>query len=228
MIESIFAAVKCSSSIPVVIFENCWTKAVVMMLIVSQIALFCPGALGVTSGKIVMSQASQVAAAQATVSFVALAPIPSNGSITLQFPFGRNGDGKMPFLGTMYGWAIGMDIAIQAVNLLVDGVTIVYMIDDGTYTKQVTLHPDPEQQNRYYAGSLSQFNPNDWNSYSIGRGIPGDPHHSSMPYQIRSQPAPIEDYLPFIGTTGKCDISYPSVGSASTSFIRNGKITITL
>ncbi len=198
------------------------------MLIVSQMALFCPGAVGVTSGKIVMSQVSQVAAAQATVSFVALAPIPSNGSITLQFPFGRNSDGKMPFLGTMYGWAITGDIPIQAVNLLVDGVTIVYMIDDGSYTKQVTLHPDPEQQNRYYAGPLAQFNPNDWNSYVIGRGYPGDPHHSSTPYQIRNQPVPIADYLPFIGTTGKCDISHPSLGSVSTSFIRNGNITITV
>jgi hypothetical protein len=228
MIEGISSALKCTSSIPVAMFENCWTKAVAMMLIVSQIALFCPGALGVASGKIVMSQASEVAAAQATVSFVTLAPIPSNGSITLQFPFGRNGDGKMPFLGTMYGWAIGMDIPIQAVNLLVDGVTIVYMIDDGTYTKQVTLHPDPEQQNRYYAGSLSQFNPNHWNSYTVGRGVPGDPDHSSMPYQIRNQPTPITDYLPFIGSTGKCDISHPSLGSVSTSFIRNGNITITL
>ena len=93
--------------------------------------MFIPGVLGVTSVSFTLSQTLQVAASQATISFVTSESIPSGGSITMRFPFGNYGNGTMSFLGIMDGEAIGNNgIPLHAVNLLADGVTLLNIVED--------------------------------------------------------------------------------------------------
>jgi hypothetical protein len=61
----------------------------------------------------------------------------------------------------MYGPWISADIPVQATKMLSNNV-IVYMIQQGTYTKMVTS----DGQEKYYTGNISDFNPSKWNSYS--------------------------------------------------------------
>jgi hypothetical protein len=201
-----------------------FTEAFVMLLLAAQIAFFVPCVHGVDSGRIItLSKISQVAASQATISFATSTSIPSGGSITLQFPFGRYGNGTMAYLGTMYGAAISPsgngEKALDAVNLLLDGVTIISIIrDTGTsYTKLVIQNP---YTTKNYQGEIDAFNPNNWNTYSGGLA-----DAATAGYRIKNQPFPIVDYLPFIGSTGICGVG--SVSATTSSFIRNGTIIIT-
>jgi hypothetical protein len=65
------------------------------------------GSILVTAVVFTLSQIHQVAASQATISFGTTESIPSGGSITMRFPFGRYGNGTMSVLGIMDGWSIG-------------------------------------------------------------------------------------------------------------------------
>lgn len=61
----------------------------------------------------------------------------------------------------MYGpWITGSDIA-TSIKFLDDG-RAVYMIQDDGYTKMVS----EDNQEKYYQGNISDFNPANWNSYS--------------------------------------------------------------
>ena len=63
-------------------------------------------------------------------------------------------------MAIMYGSWIGSDNATEIKFL--DNGQAVYMFYDGYYTKMVS----EDNQEKYYQGNLSQFNPANWNSYS--------------------------------------------------------------
>jgi hypothetical protein len=202
------------------------SQASALLLILAQFALLIPGSLSTSprTGQIVLSRVTQAAATQATISFETFASVPSGGSITLQFPFGRYGNGTTSLLGVMHGPSINVqgngEKAVEAVNLLSDGVTVVYMTQDGGLTKVVSLDP---YTNKNYTGSISQFNPTQWNTYNGGRTDP-----ASAGYLLKDQTNPLDDYMPFIGSTGSCGVSSFSLGSASSSFVRNGNVIISM
>jgi hypothetical protein len=197
------------------------SEASALLLILAHIALLIPGSLSTSprTGNIILSRVTEAAATQATISFETFASVPSGGSITLQFPFGRYGNGTTSLLGVMHVQGSG-EKAVEAVNLLTDGVTVVYLTQDGGLTKVVSLDP---YTNKNYTGSISQFNPTQWNSYNGG---PTDP--ASAGYMLKDQPTPLDDYMPFIGSTGSCGVSTFSLGSSSSSFVRNGNVIIVM
>jgi hypothetical protein len=203
--------------------RNRLSQASVLLLALAQFALFIPEShcsdAATRTGKIVLSRVTQSAAAQATISFETSVSIPSGVAITLQFPFGRFGNGTMPLLGMIHGPSAN-EKAVEAVNLLSDGVTVVYMVQDSGLTKIVSLDPFT---NKNFSGTIGQFNPAQWNAYGGGLANP-----TSAEYMIKDRPASVEDYLPFIGSTGSCGVSSFSLGSASSSHVRNGNVTITM
>jgi len=76
----------------------------------------------------------------------------------------------------MYGSGIGGDFAVQATRYLNDG-RIVYMVEGGIYTKMITL----DRESRYYTGKISDFNANNWSSYTT---------YSNYGYRLRFYASP--------------------------------------
>lgn len=62
-------------------------------------------------------------------------------------------------MANMYGPAIGRQIPTE-IRFLNDG-RVVYVCEDSPYTKMVTA----DGQEKYYTGTMNQFNPSNWNSY---------------------------------------------------------------
>jgi len=96
------------------------------------------------------------------------------------------------FLRPVY-WPISWKsrIAVQAVRLLLDGKTVIFLTNDGTTdTKMIVLDKEP-LYSAYYPGSITQFDPNAWGSYR---------KHESLAYLIKNVPSPMEDYLPLIAS----------------------------
>jgi hypothetical protein len=216
----------------------CWPRmnvsiAHLMLLLAAQAASFLPAAHGVSSATIQLSQVAQVAGSRATIYFETLASIPVDGEITLQFPFGRYGNGTMAALGTMWGSQIdgpgnqghgSGQMSLQAVNLLSDGVSVIYMIGAPEWCVKMTVPTlNPCQQRAIVStNSISDFNYSNWDAYSPWNG-----DCASATYKVKNQPSPLKDYLPFIGSTGRCDVSIPQPSSPSTSFVRDGRVIIT-
>ncbi len=97
------------------------------------------------------------------------------------------------------------------------------MIGEPEWCVKMTVPIHPCQQRTILStASISNFNLNDWDTYTPWNG-----DCASATYKVKDQPSPLEDYLPFIGSTGRCDVSIPPPSSPSTSFVRDGRVIIT-